>query len=72
MSQKMDSQIEIAEQLKKALDLFVKNLEYPMLLGAMMQDPKIKSMVGALAADIIMKIDMDVMPEIERFILAHK
>ena len=56
----------IKEQTIQSLELLIKNLEYPMYMVHQLDDKSIKRECGSLFADIISRIDFELIPLIRK------
>ncbi|QGM44961.1 hypothetical protein [Methylocystis heyeri] len=53
------------QQLISALELFEKNLEYPMYLGSVSEDRFVRQVIGEFAAKIIADLNYDIIPKLK-------
>ena len=56
---------ETARALKIALEAFMRSLDAPMRLAAEADDPKFRRMMGALASDLVAKVDHELFPYLD-------
>jgi hypothetical protein len=55
-----------AEALKASLETLVHGLNVPMLLASECGDPYLKHLIGSLAADVIGKVDHEILPRLHK------
>jgi hypothetical protein len=53
-----------AKVLKASLETWIQGLDVPMLVASECGDPYLKHLIGSLAADVIGKVDREILPRL--------